>query len=206
MKAEEYYDNNLSEYPRLNNLDPITAKEVMRMMDAFTEQLQHENNRLCETQTFGEMVGKFPELKDICEPHEWDNRTIGENYQWILSKIQQLQQENIDLWNRLRAAEPTNNDYWEMKYNDLKEELIEFKYALLMCSPNPNLDGETFAKLANLQIDIREEMKELQKQDFKLPKLKAEENKCNHNWVDATNEVISGTKYCSRCGKLERPN
>lgn len=26
---------------------------------------------------------------------------------------------------------------------------------------------------------------------------------CDHKWIDATNEVISGTAYCSKCGKLE---
>lgn len=26
---------------------------------------------------------------------------------------------------------------------------------------------------------------------------------CEHKWIDATNEVVSGTAYCEKCGKLE---
>lgn len=27
--------------------------------------------------------------------------------------------------------------------------------------------------------------------------------KCDHEWIDATNEVVSGTAYCPKCGALE---
>ena len=26
---------------------------------------------------------------------------------------------------------------------------------------------------------------------------------CEHEWIDATNEKVSGTKYCHKCGKLD---
>jgi hypothetical protein len=26
---------------------------------------------------------------------------------------------------------------------------------------------------------------------------------CKHIWIDATNEIVSGTLYCSKCGKLK---
>ena len=25
---------------------------------------------------------------------------------------------------------------------------------------------------------------------------------CNHNWIDATNEKVTGTDYCTKCGAL----
>src|ERR1044071_1348772 len=33
--------------------------------------------------------------------------------------------------------------------------------------------------------------------------LEAVKSTCDHSWVDATNEVVSGTAYCSKCGKLK---
>ena len=35
ITAEEYYDNNLESYNLLNKIDPMTAKQAMRMMEAY---------------------------------------------------------------------------------------------------------------------------------------------------------------------------
>ena len=35
MTAEEYYDNNLENYDLLNKIDPMTAKQAMKMMEEY---------------------------------------------------------------------------------------------------------------------------------------------------------------------------
>ena len=29
------------------------------------------------------------------------------------------------------------------------------------------------------------------------------EDKCEHEWIDATNEKVTGTKYCKKCKTIE---
>lgn len=31
----------------------------------------------------------------------------------------------------------------------------------------------------------------------------SEKSRCVHEWIDATNKIVSGTSFCARCGKLQ---
>ena len=42
MKAEKYYDYNLKRYNLLNRLDPMTAEQVIEIMESFRKQSQSE--------------------------------------------------------------------------------------------------------------------------------------------------------------------
>jgi len=114
ITAEKYYDNNLENYNLLNNIDPMTAKQAIKMMEEYHQEklkllgigvVVGQCEKLPDNDISKLKVGQYVKCVKDVKPAKYF--TVGKKYTVIGKRVNEPYRQDA-----LQIRHDNGNTYW----------------------------------------------------------------------------------------------